>query len=87
MTVTTLNLTPPIVGGVYRHFKGTLYVVRKIERDADTLKTRVSYHNVDDPDDSWSRLLTNFSMEEGKHTGWCDPPFEGGERYTFIRME
>lgn len=77
----------PIVGRVYRHFKGGEYVVQSIDRDADTQEIRVSYFSVDDATDSWSRLLSHYSFLGGKFAGWADPLPDGSARFTLVETD
>lgn len=78
----------PLVGGLYRHFKGDIYRVHSLDRDADApLQWRIGYHKEGYRSDSWSRLASNWSAVEEKFTGWCDSLPDGSDRFSFIGME
>lgn len=56
-----------LVGGVYRHFKGTNYVVLSLAVDANTKKPLVLYHNPNDPEHTlWVRAYDEFLSEVDK---------------------
>ncbi len=49
------------IGGIYRHFKGKMYKVKNVVRDADQWpKWRVEYVEVDDATHEASRPLDDF---------------------------
>ncbi len=47
------------VGSVYKHFKGHVYIVIGVAKDADTLEEKVVYQNVDNKD-MWVRGKKDF---------------------------
>lgn len=47
------------IGSTYRHFKGHVYVVMGVGKDADTLEEKVVYQNVDNKD-IWIRGKDDF---------------------------
>lgn len=49
-----------VIGGVYRHFKGTLYRVVGTAKHSETLEEMVIYHPVDDDGALWVRPLSMF---------------------------
>lgn len=50
------------MNGIYKHFKGHVYQVIGIGKDADSLKDKVIYQNVD-TDEVWIRDLEDFLGE------------------------
>lgn len=49
-----------MVGNVYRHFKGGLYVVYGVAVHSETAELLVIYSNKDDPHRMWARPLDMF---------------------------
>lgn len=49
-----------IIGGIYKHFKGHVYKVIALGRDADNLSEKVIYQNVNDENDIWVRDKEEF---------------------------
>jgi len=64
------EIVAPKIGAIYRHYKGTEYVVKDITRDSETLGLRVSYYN-DPADVPWSRPLFGLGPDF-RCCGWCD---------------
>ncbi len=52
-----------IINGLYRHFKGHVYQVIAIGRDADNQQEKVVYQNVDCENEIWIRSLDEFLSE------------------------
>lgn len=50
-------------GQIYRHFKGTEYLVICIAKDFETLESLVVYRNLYKPDTFWVRPLKMFLSE------------------------
>ena len=49
-----------VIGGIYRHFKGHIYKVLCVGRDASTLEEVVVYQNVEKEEDIWVRGKEEF---------------------------
>lgn len=49
-----------MLGNVYRHFKGTTYVVDGIAVHSESAELMVIYHRVGDPTKQWARPLEMF---------------------------
>lgn len=60
---TVKNLKPAMVNGVYRHFKGNLYVVDNIAVHSESAEPMVIYHSKSNPELVWCRPLSMFSSE------------------------
>ncbi len=52
-----------VIHGIYRHFKGHIYEVLLVGKDADTLKEKVVYQNVFKKEEIWIRDLEEFLSE------------------------
>ena len=46
--------------GIYEHFKGNIYEVRYVAKDADTLEEMVVYVDINQPSKVWVRSKQNF---------------------------
>jgi hypothetical protein len=66
---------PIITAGRYRHYKGNVYKVLEIAKNADTLEEMVIFRAVDDERQLWCQPLEEF---RGKvmHQGKMIPMFE-----------
>lgn len=51
-----------VVGGIYKHFKGTLHKVLYLAKDSETLKEVVVYTH-EDTGEVWTRDLDMFLSE------------------------
>ena len=51
----------PVVGGLYRHYKGGMYRILTIARHSETLEELVVYANENDPALVWARPLSMWS--------------------------
>ncbi len=49
-----------VIGGVYKHFKGHVYKVIAVGKDAENLEEKVVYQNVEDESDIWIREKNEF---------------------------
>lgn len=49
--------------GVYKHFKGHIYIVKGIAKHSETLEEYVIYSRQNNPDDVWIRPLSMFLEE------------------------
>ena len=67
----------PIVGGIYRHYKGTPYKVLGIARHSETEEELVVYQDTTSPEKIWARPLSMF-VEVDEFNGSRQP------RFTFI---
>ena len=58
-----------MVGNVYRHFKGGLYVVQGVAVHSETAELLVIYTSKDDPQKMWARPLEMFvsSVDKKKY--------------------
>ncbi|HYF12893.1 MAG TPA: DUF1653 domain-containing protein [Candidatus Paceibacterota bacterium] len=65
----------PKVGGVYKHYKGTLYKVLFIARHSDTEEELVIYQDIEHPEKIWARAPSVF-MEDVEINGKTFPRFE-----------
>ena len=56
------------VGGIYRHFKGTLHKVICVAKDSETLEEKVIYTH-DDTGEVWVRTKEEFLslVDKGKY--------------------
>ncbi len=75
------DLELPTIGGVYKHFKGKLYVVESVGRDTTTCDLRVTYI------EATKALDPNAIRHHRKLSEWneiVDKPEYGyhGERFT-----
>lgn len=61
--------------GLYRHFKGHLYLVIGIARHSESLEDHVVYVSRDDPTDMWVRPASMFE-EVVEKEGRTFPRFE-----------
>ena len=50
----------PIIGGIYRHFKGNIYQVKLIAKDSATTEEVVVYQAMYPPYTYWTRTLKEF---------------------------
>lgn len=57
----------PIIGRVYRHYKGDYYIVRAIARHSETGEQMVIYQALYGDGELWARPLPLF-MDEIDHT-------------------
>ena len=64
----------PVVGAVYRHYKGNLYRVLYLAKHTETMEDLVVYVNVNEPEHVWARPA---SM-------WNDPV---GDTVRFLRVD
>lgn len=71
----------PRVGESWRHYKGSLYTIREIAADSETLQLRVVYT---DGKLTWDRVMSGISPLTGKPCGWADPLPDGAPRYTRV---
>lgn len=55
-----------VMGGVYRHFKGHVYKVIAVGRDADNLSEKVVYQNIENENDIWIRDKNEFLSKVDK---------------------
>lgn len=55
-----------VIGGIYKHFKGHIYKVLFIARDADNLSEKVIYQNIYDENDIWIRDKNEFLSKVDK---------------------
>ena len=51
----------PVVGGLYRHYKGGMYRILTIARHSETLEELVVYANASDPALVWARPISMWS--------------------------
>ena len=49
-----------VVGGIYKHFKGHVYRLLFVGKDADDLSEKIIYQNVNDEKDIWIRNKDEF---------------------------
>lgn len=49
-----------IIGGIYKHFKGHIYKVLCVGKDADNLSEKVIYQNIEDEKNIWIRDKEEF---------------------------
>lgn len=58
------------VGSVWRHFKGTQYLIEHINLDSDTFEPRIAYRPTEQRGVSFSRLMSEWfevvSLESGR---------------------
>lgn len=62
------------IGGAYRHYKGSLYIVAGFATDTDdenAMKILVLYHPYDNPEVLWTKSITK----------WLEPTEQGYERF------
>lgn len=64
-----------VMGGIYKHFKGHVYKVIAVCKDADNLKEKVVYQNVEDENDIWVRDKDEFLSKVDK------------EKYPLVKQE
>ena len=55
------------INGVYKHFKGKIYVVENIAKDCETLKEVVVYRALYGEGQVWVRTYTDFISEVDKN--------------------
>ena len=55
-----------VMGGVYKHFKGHVYKVIALGRDADNLSEKVVYQNIENENDIWIRDKNEFLSKVDK---------------------
>ena len=74
-----MNLRMVKVGDIFRHFKGTTYVVADLAKDSENPEIiRVTYHPYGKPDERWSRPLVMFEEtieRDGKKFRRFEPMF------------
>lgn len=51
------EIKAPVLGGLYQHFKGGLYVIQNLGVDSETKESVVIYNSVDEPFWIWVRPL------------------------------
>ena len=51
------------IHGIYRHFKGNLYIVEDVAKDSETLKEKVVYRRLYSDNSLWVRDLDMFLSE------------------------
>lgn len=56
-----------IIGGIYKHFKGHIYKVLCVGKDADNLTEKVVYQNTENESDIWIRDKEEFLSLVDKH--------------------
>lgn len=66
-----------VIGGIYRHFKGNLYVLDNGALHTETLEPLIIYHSVDNPSKVWARPVEMFFDEVG------DRENPTGQKYRF----
>ena len=66
------------IKGVYRHFKGNLYLVEDIALDSESLEKYVIYRSLDNENKLWIRPLDMF-LSEVDHKKYP----EAKEKYRF----
>ncbi len=73
-----------VIGGIYKHFKGHVYKVLCVGRNADTTEEEVVYQNVNDENDIWIRDKKEFLslMDKEKY-----PDVEQEFRFMLISNE
>lgn len=49
-----------VIGGIYKHFKGHVYKLLCVAKDADNLKEKIVYQNLDNENDIWVRDKEEF---------------------------
>jgi hypothetical protein len=49
-----------VIGGIYKHFKGHVYKLLFVAKDADNLKEKIVYQNLDNENDIWVRDKEEF---------------------------
>ena len=59
----------PIIGRIYRHYKGDYYIVRAIARHSETGEQMVLYQALYGDGELWARPLTLFidKVDRAKH--------------------
>jgi hypothetical protein len=62
--------------GLYRHYKGNLYVVTDVVRHTESKDYLVVYHEKSNPESSWARPLDMFKESVSLPTGEVVPRFE-----------
>lgn len=69
------------IKGIYKHFKGHLYIVEDIGYDSETLEEKVIYRSLDDGK-LWVRSLSEFKslVDKKKY-----PNVTQTERFKLIR--
>ena len=56
-----------VVKGIYKHFKGDLYIVEDIALDCETMEEMVVYRALYDDNKLWIRPLKSFTEEVNKN--------------------
>lgn len=49
-----------VIGGIYKHFKGHVYKIIAVARDAEDLSEKIVYQNVNNLEDIWVRDKDEF---------------------------
>lgn len=70
------------IKGVYRHFKGGIYIVEDIAIDSETLGVCVIYRALYDDHKLWVRLLDDF-LSEVDHEKYPDVK----QQYRFEKVD
>lgn len=52
-----------VIGGIYKHFKGHVYKIIAVGRDAEDLSEKIIYQNVNNLEDVWIRDKEEFLSE------------------------
>lgn len=65
------------IKGIYKHYKGNLYIIEDIGYNCETLEKEVIYRALYEDNKLWIRSLTDFTKEINKN----------GQKYRFELQE